>query len=213
MPGAAQNSRSRGTPAKGSLERGVSLPSSGAGFVTYSKLGQMTGRQFVHSKVRAVLISAFAVLSARRPQRVFVLGETGLRNGGAFWPHRTHQNGLSVDIFFPVLDDKGQPALMPTGPTNKFGYSLEFDREGRGTGTSARGLTVDFQSTAELLVELHKEAVRKRLGIQRIITAPEYVDRILGTTAGRSLDPLKSLFVRRDVWVRHDEHFHVDFTQ
>jgi len=93
-----------GTPAKGALKEAVSFPSSGTGFVTYSTLGNLMGRQFVHSRVRDTLLETFAVLDRSAPDRTFVLGETGLKRGGRIRPHRTHQNGLSVDIFMPVRD-------------------------------------------------------------------------------------------------------------
>jgi penicillin-insensitive murein DD-endopeptidase len=88
------DSTSVGTPAHGSLQDGVSLPVEGDGFVTYSSLGNWLGRQYVHSRVRDTLVAAFAALHSAQPDRQFVVGETGLRNGGRFRPHRSHQNGL-----------------------------------------------------------------------------------------------------------------------
>jgi penicillin-insensitive murein endopeptidase len=48
------------------------------------------------------------------------------------------------------------------------------------------------------------------LTIERIIVAPEYVDRVL-IAGGRDLASLSGQFMRRPAWVRHDEHVHVDF--
>jgi penicillin-insensitive murein endopeptidase len=203
--GTAAESVSRGTPASGSLENGVSFPARGAGFVTYSRLGYLLGRQYVHSRVRDALVATFASLQAAQPRRVFVLGETGLAKGGPFPPHRTHQNGLSVDVFMPVRDRNGQPAPMPTAPWNKFGYALEFDARGRGDQ-----LDVDFPSVAELLVELDRQASRHGLAIERVIVAPEYVPRVLSSGAG-GIEKLSSRMMRTPAWVRHDEHVHVDF--
>ena len=45
---AQAESVSVGTPASGSLKDGVSLPSLGKGFVAYSALGNLLGRQYVH---------------------------------------------------------------------------------------------------------------------------------------------------------------------
>jgi penicillin-insensitive murein endopeptidase len=202
----AEESKSRGTPAKGSLEGGVSFPVEGPGFITYSRAGHGLGRQYVHSRVHAAVLEAFKALHAVRPERVFVIGETGLRQGGKFWPHRTHQNGLSVDIFFPVVDEKGLPQVMPTGPTNKFGYSLEFDRSGKG-----EGLRIDFGATADLLAALASAGRDHGLSIQKVITAPEYVNLMLATPPGKRLGPLAQTFMRKPAWVRHDEHLHVDF--
>jgi penicillin-insensitive murein endopeptidase len=183
----------------------VSFASRGEGFVTYSMLGNLAGRQYVHSRVHDALVAAFASLHAAAPDRTFVLGETGLKAGGRFPPHRTHQNGLSVDIFMPVRDADSRPALMPTAPWNKFGYSLEFDRIGRG-----EGLAIDFGSVAELLVEVHRQAGLHGLAVERIIVAPEYVDRVLSARAP-GVGQLEPLFLRKPAWVRHDEHLHLEF--
>jgi penicillin-insensitive murein endopeptidase len=196
---------SLGTPAHGSLQGGVSLPAEGDGFVSYSRLGQWLGRQYVNSRVRDTLLAAFAALHAAQPDRQFVVGETGLRNGGRFRPHRSHQNGLSVDVFMPVWNASGQRLLMPTHPWLKFGYSMEFDAQGR-----AAELVIDFKSLAELLAELKHQAPKYGMAIDRVIVAPEYVDRVLAA-GGSTVAPLSPIFMRRPAWVRHDEHVHVDF--
>jgi penicillin-insensitive murein DD-endopeptidase len=139
---------SLGTPEHGSLQGGVSIPVEGDGFVSYSRLGNWLGRQYVNSRVRDILLTAFKVLHAAQPDRIYVIGETGLKAGGRFRPHRSHQNGLSVDIFMPVRDEAGKRVLMPTPSWRKFGYGLEFDAEGKG-----EGLVIDFTSLAELLAE------------------------------------------------------------
>lgn len=202
---AGAESVSRGTPARGSLEAGESLPASGPGFTTYSRLGNAIGRQYVHSRVRATLLDAFAELHTAKPDRIFVVGETGFRRGGRFRPHRTHQNGLSVDVFMPVLDAEGSPASLPTPPWRRFGYALEFDADGRG-----EGLSIDFAALAELLVVLQRAAVRHGLDVARIIIAPEYIDRVLAA-GGSRLALLADRFTRTPAWVRHDEHLHLDF--
>ncbi len=98
---------------------------------------------------------------------------------------------------------------MPTAPWQKFGYGLEFDAEGRG-----EGLAIDFPSLAELLIELSRQGRENRLGIERIIVAPEYVDRVMAAARGADAAEMAALsgrFLRRPAWVRHDEHVHVDF--
>ena len=194
-----------GTPAHGSLQGGVALPAEGDGFVTHSRLGNWLGRQYVNSRVRDTLVSVFRALHAVQPDRVFVVGETGLRRGGRFRPHRSHQNGLSVDIFMPVRDAAGRRVIVPTHPWQRFGYSLEFDAQGRGGD-----LAIDFRSVAELLAGLERDAQRNGLAIERVIVAPEYVERVLAAGGG-SLAALSERFMRQPVWVRHDEHVHVDF--
>jgi penicillin-insensitive murein endopeptidase len=105
----------------------------------------------------------------------------------------------------PVRDAQSRRVLMPTAPWNKFGYSLEFDGSGQG-----HGLKIDFESVAELLVEVRRQADLHGLALDRIIVAPEYVERVLSAKAA-GIRELEHLFLRKPAWVRHDEHLHIDF--
>ena len=82
----------------------------------------------------------------------FVYGETGWAGGGRFKPHRTHQNGTSVDFMVPVRNDAGASVPLPRGYGDRYGYDLEFDASGH------------------------------------LLT-----------------------FMAAKPWIRHDEHYHVDF--
>ena len=64
--------------------------------------------------------------------------------------HRTHQSGLSVDFMVPVLDKLGRSVPLPTTALNKFGYDIEFDKDGK-----FGDLTIDFEAIAEHLRQLH----------------------------------------------------------
>jgi penicillin-insensitive murein DD-endopeptidase len=203
---AEPRSQSVGRPSKGRLENGVSMPEVGEGFVSYSTLGYRLGRQYVHSDVRDTLVAAFAARAEAEPGRVFVLGETGWKEGGRFRPHKTHQNGLSVDIFMPVNDAKGGRQLLPTSVLNRFGYGLEFDREGR-----SGSLHIDFDALGALLIAMQEQGRSRGLQIEKVIIAPEYVPRLLSTRSGKTLGALAETLVRKPVWVRHDEHVHIDF--
>jgi penicillin-insensitive murein DD-endopeptidase len=61
------------------------------------------------------------------------------------------------------------------------------------------------------LVEVHRQAARNGLAVERIIVAPEYVGRILATKGAPGIARLESSFMRTPAWVRHDEHIHLDF--
>ena len=88
-------------------------------------------RTFVHERVRDVIADAYAALTQGRPGTRYIYGETGLPAGGGMRPHRTHQNGLSVDFMVPVLDGRNRSVPLPASLTNKFGYGLDFDVPGR----------------------------------------------------------------------------------
>ena len=101
--GAAQAIESQcfGTVSKGRIEGSVKLPVSGHNFAAYSTLGATAGRTHVHAKVSDVIVAAYAALAAADSSVTYVYGETGWPSGGRIRPHRTHQNGLSIDFFVP----------------------------------------------------------------------------------------------------------------
>lgn len=124
----------------GRLENGVRLPLNGPNFSSYSSLAANVGRTYVHSKVREIIVAAYSALEQAAPAKVFVYGEAGWPSGGRIRPHRTHQNGLSVDFFVPVRDSSGRSVSLPTSVTNRFGYDIEFDKDGR-----FEEYTIDFE--------------------------------------------------------------------
>jgi penicillin-insensitive murein endopeptidase len=199
-------SRSEGSPSNGRLENGKRLPTSGRNFVAYSRLATLLGRNSVHSAVRDVVLDAYALLETSAPGWRFTYGETGWPGGGRFRPHRTHQNGMSADFMVPVRDaSSGQPVGFPSSVMNKFGYGLEFDR--LGTLETHR---IDFEILARHLAALDVASKRHRLVITRVILAPEYLPLLWATETGRKLRQ-RLPFLETPAWIRHDEHFHVDF--
>lgn len=194
-----------GTTEKGRIENAWQLPSSGENFTAYSSVGAAAGRNYVHSKVYETVLDAYKNLNLKAPEKVFVYGETGWKNGGRFRPHKTHQNGISVDFFVPVLDKNGKSVPLPTSALNKFGYSLEFDTKGK-----YKEYTIDFEALAAHLVELRNAADKKGIKIWRIIFDNDLQKLLFQTSTGKDLRSLME-FSTKKPWVRHDEHYHVDF--
>lgn len=193
-----------GTPADGRLEGGVSLPLAGENFQAYSPVGWMLGRTHVHDRVRDALLDAWLRLEKTTPGTSFVYGETGWPRGGPMRPHRTHRNGTSVDLMVPVRRD-GRPTTLPTLASNKFGYGIEFDAQGR-----FGAYRIDFAAMAEHLFQLHASARDAGIGIRRVIFDVPLQRHLWKTRRGPWLRA-NLAFSTRPAWVRHDEHYHVDF--
>lgn len=200
----ARESTCYGTPERGRIADAVSLPLDGANFEAYSALGWAAGRAYVHSRVHATLLAAFERLQRLVPQARFVYGETGWARGGPFQPHRTHRNGLSVDLMVPVRRD-GVPVPLPRSPFDRYGYDLEFDDAGR-----LGDYRIDFETMAAWLEALDAAAREQRIGIRRVIFEVPLQRHLFATATGRGLRG-RIPFSTRPAWVRHDEHFHVDF--
>lgn len=202
---AAAESQCYGTVSNGRIERSVKLPLSGSNFSAYSTLAATAGRTHVHSKVAGILEASYKALAAAHPNIRYVYGETGWPSGGRFRPHRTHQNGLSVDFFVPVLNGKGQSVPLPTNLTDRLGYDVEFNQEAK-----YGGLTIDFEALAEHLYQLDAAARAAGSGLALVIFDTHYLPRLFATKRGPYLKE-NLPFMKGKPWVRHDEHYHVDF--
>ncbi|HYP75475.1 MAG TPA: penicillin-insensitive murein endopeptidase [Polyangiaceae bacterium] len=201
-------STSIGTVSNGSLENGKRLPTSGPNYTAYSRVGALLGRNTVHSSVRDVVVEAYGALESSAPGWLFTYGETGWPSGGRIRPHRSHQNGLSVDFMMPVRSAASahEPVRFPASLFNQAGYGLEFDR----FGVHER-YQIDFEIVARHLLALTDASRHHGLTIRKVIVAPEYLPLLRATPSGSSLHE-KLPFMHNSAWVRHDEHYHVDFS-
>jgi penicillin-insensitive murein DD-endopeptidase len=195
-------SKSHGTPSQGRLEKGQRLPFAGQNFRAYSRLGYWLRRTYVHSAVRDAIIDAYAELRQTAADVRFLYGETGWPTGERFRPHRTHQNGLSVDFIVPVVGADGKPDVLSCHALNKWCYGLEFDEAGR-----TRDYAIDFDAVALHLTALQKSAAHHGLRIRKIIFDAPLQKKLIKTSAGKAL----RLPFQGQAWIRHDEHYHVDF--
>jgi penicillin-insensitive murein endopeptidase len=193
-----------GNTSRGALRNGWRLPRNGANFRAYSLLGWGAGRTFVHSTVHAVVLDAYQRLAVSQPEYRFVYGETGWAEGGSFEPHRTHENGLSVDFMVPVRDASGAIVELPSSPLDKLGYAHEFDAAGK-----LGALRIDFEALALHLAELERSAARQRVKVGRVIFDPQLRAQLASTKVWPDIESLP--FMLKPAWIRHDEHYHVDF--
>ena len=168
-------------------------------------MARLAGRTYVHSEVNEIIVEAYNSLEKTMPGKVFKYAETGFEEGGKFKPHKTHQNGLSVDFMTPMINSVGASTHLPTHPLNKFGYNIELDSKG-----NYDGLKTDFTALAAHIVELDKASKRKGYKLWRVIYDPELQPYLYATKYGKYLrDNVQ--FSKKRSWVRHDEHYHVDF--
>jgi penicillin-insensitive murein endopeptidase len=194
---------SHGSVRDGWIEGAKRLPYRGENFTTYSFPGYLFGRTYVHEKVRQTVLDAFALSAEKAPETTFVIGETGLPHGGIFHPHRTHRNGLSVDILTPLLR-KGRP-YQTHHLFNLWGYGLEFDNEGKLNENTA----IDYQSLGVIILAFKEAAARNGLTIEKVIFDPVLRPPLFATEAGKEIRDLP--YTKNRIILRHDDHFHIDF--
>lgn len=201
----AEESTCHGTYDQGSIEHAQQLPKSGNNFKVYSTIGDLLGRNYVHSQVAEVVIHSYAALEKTAPGKQFIYGETGYKNGGKFRPHKSHQNGLSVDFFVPVVNESNESVPLPISVFNKFGYAIEFDNEAK-----FKGLRIDFETLAQHIHAVKIEADKINVGIRVVIFDNEFQKKLMATPTGKLLQASVN-FSTKKPWVRHDEHYHIDF--
>ena len=201
----AEESTCYGTTSDGRLESGVKLPASGTNFEGYSTIARAAGRTYVHSHVSEIILAAYKSLETTNPDKLFKYAETGFEEGGQFKPHKTHRNGLSVDFMVSVIDKTGKSVHLPTHPFNKFGYNIEFSNDG-----TYEEFTIDYEAMAAHIVALHKESIKRGYDLWRVIFDQQLQPNLFKTKHGNYL--AKNIqFSKKPSWVRHDEHYHVDF--
>lgn len=194
-----------GSPAQGRIEGAVQLPTSADNFEAYAGLSGVLGRNYVHQDVAEVVLSAYRQLRTAMPEVRYVYGETGSQHGGRFKPHRTHQNGTSVDFMVPVLDRQRRSTQLPRSMRNRWGYDIEFDQQGR-----YQDLRIDYAAIGEHLYQLHLAAKAHGMDIALLIFDPQLMRGVYASKHGAYLQRHLPL-MKKQPWVRHDEHYHVDF--
>lgn len=201
----AEDSICYGTTSHGRIEGAIKLPSSGKNYQGYSAIARMAGRTYVHSAVKEIIVAAYKALEIEQPNKIYKYAETGFKQGGEFKPHKTHRNGLSVDFMTPVIDAEGKSVHLPTHALNRLGYDIEFDEHDR-----YDGLGIDYEALAAHIVALHQQATLRGHDIWRVIFDPRLQPKLYQTQYANYLKQHIE-FSKKPSWVRHDEHYHVDF--
>ena len=194
-----------GTTKNGYLENGVKLPGKGKNFISYGVIPAQAGRTYVHSKVKKVVVDAYNLLLKEQPNKVYKYAETGFKKGGKFKPHKTHRNGLSIDFMVPVIDKQGKSVHLSTNPLNRYGYNIEFNKQGK-----YKDYQLDYEALGAHIVALHKIARKNGIDLWRVIFDPELQPYLYKTRYGEYIKNNIKI-PKKKSWVRHDEHYHVDF--
>jgi penicillin-insensitive murein endopeptidase len=164
----------------------------------------------VNRKVNDALLATYQKLETITPDRSYGIMECSNEHGGKISPHRTHQNGLSVDFMTPLVKD-GKPyteADFKGAPH----YLMDFDANGRWTEDPT--VSIDFETMARHLLTLMEAAKSHGLSIEKIIWKTELRDELFATTSGKELKS-SGVYVTTKleplINSLHDDHYHVDF--
>jgi penicillin-insensitive murein endopeptidase len=203
-------SNSIGTYSKGSLENGKLIPFKGKNFTYFDTQSYLNGRAFLNDKVLNTLLKSYKQFETLLPERMFHVMECSNQHGGKLFPHRTHQNGLSIDFMMPLIKD-GKPfyGLDTLGADH---YFLEFDNNG--VYKEDPTISIDFNLVAHHILILNK--VAKVLGVKltKIIINTDLKDELFTTKFGKILKTSGIYVVQKLsplINSLHDDHYHIDF--
>jgi murein endopeptidase len=112
-----RRSRAFGKPYHGRLVRGVQLPAFGTHFVTVDPVSgtspNLAWRRYGTDRLVRVLLEVAGTYAAAHPDAPrLVVGDLSRPRGGRFGRefggdgHRSHQNGLDVDVYYPRRDGR-----------------------------------------------------------------------------------------------------------
>lgn len=210
FPDNGKPSAASGSVHNGTLVNGKLMPFRGANFTYFDKLSYTNGRAFCHHAVRNATVAAYKQLETVAPGRHFCLMECSNQHGGKLFPHKTHQNGLSVDFAMPLLQ-AGKPyyALDSLGAGH---YLLTFDNNGRYEADAT--VRIDFNMVATHILLLDAAARQHGLKISKVIINTNLKDELFATPKGKELNA-SGIYVVQSLTplinALHDEHYHIDF--
>ena len=205
-------SQSSGSVSNGSLKNGKLVPFQGKNYSYFDITSYLSGRAFLHSRVLNTILDGYKNLEDAQPNRKFKIMECAHKNGGKLWPHRTHQNGLSVDFMVPKLKDTRPYYSLDTIGINH--YWLTFNNQGQYNKDTS--ITIDFESIAEHLLTLKEEGKKHGLKIQKVILKVELKDELFSGEFGKRLKESGIYIVKSlspTINALHDDHYHIDFKE
>ncbi len=199
-----------GTVSQGRLKHGKLIPFFGPNFQYFDRDSYLAGRAFLNGALKNTLLDSYDSLFQVFPARLFRIMECSNEEGGELFPHRTHQNGMSVDLMMPLIQNN-EPyyGLDDLGAEH---YGLSFDDQGR--YDKDERITIDFNLVALELLIIDYFAKRNGIRLSKVIIKIELKDELFATPFGQVLKGQKIYVVQGlspIINELHDDHFHLDF--
>ncbi|MEN8156441.1 MAG: hypothetical protein ABFS10_05795 [Bacteroidota bacterium] len=206
-------SKSVGTVANGGLVNGFKVPYKGENYKFFSLFDYyVLGRCYLHSDIHGIILKTYEILEDEYPGYRFRLMECSKRKGGRSFPHRTHQNGTSIDFMTPLR--RGGETTTRYNRVGLWRYLIDFDEEGR-HGRNPE-ISIDFDLAALHILTLEKVARENGYRIRKVIFETNLKDEIYNSRYGSELLDSNIYFVRslpENINKLHDDHYHVDFVK
>ncbi len=199
-----------GSVDNGYLQNAKLLPFSDTNFHYFDTASYLNGRAFTSDKVLNTMLNTYKIFETQVPGRSFCVMECSHQHGGKLPPHRTHQNGLSVDFMMPLVQNN-----MPyygLDSTGQMHYFLNFDDQGKYTVDTS--ISIDFELVARHILLLNEEARKQGLKVSKVIIKIELKEELFEGEYGKKLKASGIYIVQKLTPLInsvHDDHYHIDF--
>lgn len=206
-------SQSVGSVSDGKLINGYKVQRKGTNFRYFSVIDYyFFGRCYVHSDIFQIVLDSYKELEDQYPGYNFRIMECSKRKGGSAFPHRTHQNGTSIDFMTPLK--KGTKEQLWYDKTGIWRYLMNFDQTGSYKFNNK--IKIDFEKLAKHILVLELVARRNGYRVQKVILETNLKDELFNTKYGGELAASGIYFVKNlppKINALHDDHFHIDFVK
>jgi penicillin-insensitive murein DD-endopeptidase len=205
-----EQSISRGSVSQGTIKNAKIMPYSGNNFRYFDSASYVNGRGFSNKKVVDAVIQSYETMAVLSPTRNFCIMECSNENGGKLQPHRTHQNGLSVDFMIPVV--KNRKPFEELDKTGAEHYWLTFDKNG--VFIEDTTISIDFELVAMHILALKEAAQKNGIRISKILIHTDLKNNLFLGPNGQKLKTSGVYFAQKldpIINALHDDHYHVDF--
>lgn len=202
-------SRSVGSVSNGKLINGAKFNRKGSNYKYFSLASYyLFNRAWVHSKVKKTTLETYRIMTKKCPNRKFMIMECSRKNGGKMWPHRTHQNGTSIDFATPLL--KNGKVFHGDFRRGVFHYAMKFDEKGQ----FGKKKKIDFETLGIHLLTLDSVARTNGLYIKKVLMKINLKDDFYKSKSGGKVKQKGIYFAQYLTPMidnMHDDHYHVDF--
>ena len=204
-------SQSIGPVQSGKIVNAYLLPYKGNNFRYFSPVSYyILGRAYVHSTVHDIVVDSYKDCETTCKGVKFRIMECSNKKGGKMRPHRTHQNGTSIDFMTPMIKNGKQHRFYDR--IGLLRYGLNFDKDG--ILNLNKKVSIDYETMARHILSVEKAARKKGMRIKKVIFKINLKDNLFATPSGKKLKRSGIYFAQslpKIIDNFHDDHYHIDF--
>jgi penicillin-insensitive murein endopeptidase len=204
-------SKSIGPVHNGKIQNSYLLPYSGKNYKFFSPFSYyILGRAYVHSTVYSTVLDGYKICESKCDGITFRVMECSSKKGGNMFPHRTHQNGKSLDFMTPLIKMGKQHKFFDR--IGIFRYALNFDKDGE--LNLNKKVSIDYETMAQHILAMEEAARKNGMYIKKVIFKINLKDNLFATTSGKQLQRSGIYFAQslpKSIDNLHDDHYHIDF--